>query len=166
MAYKKKTWGEKLEDRPGYPKVLKLERGFPCYNALHSMGVEEGQDVVIVNHNEVVDLMRQVPLGKVTTVIDICREIAVRHKVKGCCTLVSGISISTAANAAEEAAARGEDLRIPYWRTLKANGLLNEKFPGGELGHRRLLEAEGHKVIKKGKHLAMEDVERSLFTWR
>jgi hypothetical protein len=30
MAYKKKTWMEKLEDEQGYPKILRLETSFPC----------------------------------------------------------------------------------------------------------------------------------------
>ena len=34
----KKTWQEKLEDKASLPKVLKLEKGFPCYNAVHKMG--------------------------------------------------------------------------------------------------------------------------------
>lgn len=29
----KKTWQEKLKDKPSFPKVLRLEKGFPCYNA-------------------------------------------------------------------------------------------------------------------------------------
>ncbi len=165
LAYKKKTWQEKLEDRPGYPKVLKLEEGFPCYKALHAIGVEAGEDVVIVNHNEIVELMRQVPEGKVTTIVQICREMARRHEVKGCCTLVGGISVMTAGNAVEEAASQGKKLGIPYWRTLKVNGFLNEKFPGGELAQKKKLEAEGHRLAKKGKHYAVENLPGVLFDW-
>lgn len=49
MASKKKTWQEKLFDKAILPKILKLEKYLPCYNALHKMGVEEGEDIVIVN---------------------------------------------------------------------------------------------------------------------
>lgn len=35
MAAKRKTWQEKLADKPGYPKVIALQAGFPCYNAVH-----------------------------------------------------------------------------------------------------------------------------------
>ncbi|HUW22186.1 MAG TPA: hypothetical protein VMW41_06000 [Candidatus Bathyarchaeia archaeon] len=31
----KKTWLEKLENRKNFPKILKLEKRFPCYNAMH-----------------------------------------------------------------------------------------------------------------------------------
>ena len=57
----KKTWQEKLEDEASLPKVLKLERRFPCYNAVHKMGAEVGNDIVLLNPSEVVDVMKQVP---------------------------------------------------------------------------------------------------------
>ena len=39
----------------------------------------------------------------------------------------------------------------PYWRTLKANGELNPKYPGGAEAQKVKLEAEGHTIIKKGR---------------
>ncbi len=39
----------------------------------------------------------------------------------------------------------------PYWRTLKANGELNPKYPGGMEEQRKKLESEGHTVIQKGR---------------
>ena len=50
----------------------------------------------------------------------------------------------------------------PYWRTLKAKGELNPKFPGGVERHRQLLEAEGHTVIKRGKKYFVADYEAHL----
>jgi len=38
MTSKRKTWQEKLIDKSSYPKVLALQAGFPCYNAVHKMG--------------------------------------------------------------------------------------------------------------------------------
>ncbi|MEO0084446.1 MAG: hypothetical protein ABIJ94_01800 [candidate division WOR-3 bacterium] len=52
--------------------------------------------------------------------------------------------------------------KIPYWRTLKAEGFLNEKYPGGLESHKKLLENEGHKIISKGKKYQMVDFEKSL----
>jgi len=158
----KKTWQEKLEDKASLPKVLKLERGFPCYNAVHKMGVEAGDDIVLVNPSEVVEIMKQVPKGKLITIVEICKKIAKQHKVKGCCSLTTGIFIMTAANAAEEASKEGKVLDIPYWRTLKSDGFLNEKYPGGQEAHKKLLEQEGHKVIHKGKRLLVQDFKKHL----
>ncbi|VVB62208.1 Uncharacterised protein [uncultured archaeon] len=65
----------------------------------------------------------------------------------------------TAANAAEEAAKEGKPLHIPYWRTLKADGFLNEKYPGGALAQKKLLEQEGFTILKKGKKFVVKDFE-------
>lgn len=157
MAYKKKTWTEKLEDKEGYPKILVLEAGFPCYKALTVMGAKEGDDVVLTNVSEVVEVMRKVPYGKLITLNEICEEIARNHNVKACCTLTSGIFVMTAANAAAESAKEGNDLGIPYWRTLKIGGFLNQKYPGGEGAHKQLLEKEGHVVLSKGKRHYVKD---------
>jgi hypothetical protein len=119
MAYKKKTWMEKLEDKQGYPKILRLETSFPCYKALAIMGAREGDEVVLTNPSEVVAIMKKVPESKLITLEEICKAIANRHKAQACCTLTSGIFVMTAANAVAEAAEEGkDDLGIPYWRTL------------------------------------------------
>ena len=162
MAYKKKSWQEKLADKKNLPKILKLQKRFPCYNAVHKMGAEAGDDVVLVNPREVVSLMRQVPKGKLITLAEICKTIAKKHHVKGCCSLTTGIFIMTAANAAEEAANQGKSLDIPYWRTLKADGFLNEKYPGGTLAQKKLLEQEGFTILKKGKKFVVNDFEKYL----
>jgi len=159
MTYKKKTWQQKLADKKGLPKVLKLQKNFPCYNAVHLMGVEEGEDVVLVNPSEIVEIMKQVPKGKVITIVEICKMIAQKHHVQGCCSLTTGIFIMTAANAAQEAQQLGKLLEIPYWRTLKADGYLNEKYPGGALSQKKLLGAEGFTIIQKGKKYKVHDYE-------
>jgi len=54
-----------------------------------------------------------------------------KHKVKGCCTLTTGISIVTTANAVKEATRKDKDLNIPYRLTLKSEGFLKEKYSIG-----------------------------------
>lgn len=152
----KKTWAEKLEDKKQFPKIVKLGERFPCYNAVHKMGAVAGDDVVLVNPSEVVAIMAAVPKGKLVTIVEICRALAAKHKVKGCCSLTAGIFVMTAANAAAEAAAAGRKVDIPYWRTLKAEGFLNEKFPGGIKAHKQRLEKEGHRVVARGKRYQVE----------
>jgi alkylated DNA nucleotide flippase Atl1 len=151
MTYKKKTWMQKLRDKKGLPKVMELEERFPCYNAVHKMGAEAGDPVVLVNPSEVVAVMKDVPEGKLITIVEICKRIAKNHGVKACCSLTTGIFIMTAANAVEEGIQDGTLLNIPYWRTLKADGFLNEKYPGGAEAQKRLLEDEGFVVRQKGK---------------
>ena len=40
--------------------------------------------------------------------------------------------------------------------------MLNPKYPGGVEGLKKLLEAEGHKIIQKGKKHVVADYEKSL----
>jgi alkylated DNA nucleotide flippase Atl1 len=159
MGYKRKSWQEKLVNKNNLPKVLKLQKKFPCYNAVHKMGADVGDNVVLVNPSEIVELMKQIPEGKLITLVEICKTIAKKHRVSACCSLTTGIFIMTAANAAEEAAKEGKLLHIPYWRTLKADGFLNEKYPGGALAQKKLLEQEGFTVLKKGEKFVVKDFE-------
>jgi 6-O-methylguanine DNA methyltransferase, DNA binding domain len=151
MTYKKKTWMEKLGDKKGLPKVMELEERFPCYNAVHKMGAEVGDSVVLVNPSEVVAIMKDVPEGKLITIVELCKAIAKKHGVQACCSLTTGIFIMTAANAVEESIKEDTYMHIPYWRTLKADGFLNDKYPGGAEAQKRLLEDEGFVVRQKGK---------------
>ena len=162
ISRKKKSWQEKLADKEGWPKVLKLEKRFPCYNAVHSMGAGVGDDVVLANPSEVTDIMRRIPKGKLITIVEICKAIAKKHQVKGCCSLTTGIFIMIAAYAVKEAASQGKKLGIPYWRTLKAQGLLNEKYPGGTQAQQELLEKEGFKVVRKGRKAYVENYTEHL----
>ena len=164
MSYRKKSWQDKLADKKNFPKILRLEKRFPCYNAVHKMGAEVGDRVVLVNPSEIVSIMKRVPKGKLITINEICKRIAKKHRVKACCSLTTGIFIMTAANAAEEAAREGKKLNIPYWRTLKTDGLLNDKFPGGAEAQKRKLEKEGFTVIRRGKRYRVEDYRNYLFT--
>jgi hypothetical protein len=124
------------------------------------MGADVGDDVVLVNPGEIVAFMKRVPKGKLITLIEICKAIAKKHRVKACCSLTTGIFIMTAANAAEEAASQGKPLHIPFWRTLKADGFLNEKYPGGALAQKKLLEQEGFTILKKGRKFVVKDFEK------
>ncbi len=163
----KKTWLQKMQDKPGYPKVLVLEERFPCYNAAHKMGANVGDEVVLVNPSDLIPLMAKIPSGNVITLTEICISLAEKYGVKGCCTLTAGIFTMTIANAVEEVKAQGESSplsNIPWWRTLKNNGYLNDKYPGGQEAQKRLLESEGLKVIARGKKFQLADVEAHLYS--
>jgi alkylated DNA nucleotide flippase Atl1 len=162
----KKTWFQKMQDKPGYPKILILEERFPCYNAVHKMGVNAGEQVVITNVSEVIPLMAAVPRGKLITLGEICQALAKKHAVPGCCTLTTGIFTMTIANAVEEVKVKGDlsDLsRVPWWRTLKMNGFLNDKYPGGQEVQKTLLESEGFDLVARGKKYQVAGYETCLF---
>ncbi len=41
-------------------------------------------------------------------------------------------------------------------------GVINEKYPGGAEYQKKLLEGEGHTVLKKGKKFIVLDYEKAL----
>jgi len=101
--------------------------------------------------------MKKVPEGKLITLNEICMKLAKKHQTKYCCTLTTGIFVMIAANAAKQTKSD-----LPYWRTIKNNGELNEKYPGGSERQKELLEKEEHTVIKKGKKYYVKDFEEKL----
>ena len=92
-------------------------------------------------------VMREVPYGKVTTVGEIRDYFAKLSGADFTEPITAGIFVSIAAWASYQ---RSAD-ETPYWRTLKADGELNEKYSGGIEAQRQKLEAEGHTVIQKGR---------------
>lgn len=108
-------------------------------------------------------VMKQVPYGKVITVGQIREYFAQKNGADFTEPMTAGIFVNIAAWASFQR--NGED-ETPYWRTLKANGELNAKFPGGAEAQKKQLEAEGHTIITKGRkniRYFVEDYEASLF---
>jgi len=151
---RKKTWSEKLKDSKGLPKVEKIT---------DKMSKRWGEGTVVIPAPlEVDEMMREVPEGKLITIDQIRSALARKHGATIGCPLTTGIFAWVAANAAEEEREKEKKDITPYWRTLKAGGVINAKYPGGVEGQRRLLEKEGHKVIQKGKNYVVFDYEKSL----
>ena len=106
--------------------------------------------------------MRRVPCGKLTTVGDIRAFFAEQSGADFTEPITAGIFVSIAAWASYQ---RGEN-ETPWWRTLKANGELNPKYPGGAEAQKEKLEAEGHTVIRKGRtniKYVVKDYEKALY---
>jgi alkylated DNA nucleotide flippase Atl1 len=160
--YLKKTWQAKMTEKKGIPKILTLEKKFPCFNTLVKMGAKEGDSCVLVNPKEVEEIMTNVPQGKLVTLKEISLKLAKKHNVKACCTLTAGIFTMIAANASEELKSQGKENNNPYWRTLKIDGYLNPKYPGGQEAQKKLLEIEGFTIVKKGKNYKVSDFEKYL----
>ena len=107
-------------------------------------------------------IMKQIPYGKVITVGLIREYFARQNGADFTDPITAGIFVSIAAWASDQ---RSED-ETPYWRTLKANGELNPKYPGGIEAQKEKLEAEGHTVIAKGRKnikYYVQDYEQALF---
>jgi alkylated DNA nucleotide flippase Atl1 len=117
---------------------------------------------VIPAPTEVDALMRKVPAGKVTTINDIRAALAKKHGTTVACPITTGIFARIAAGAAEERKQKGETDITPYWRMLKVGGVINEKYPGGMEAQAKLLEKEGHVVVRKGKTCRVQNYEKAL----
>lgn len=107
-------------------------------------------------------VMRMVPPGKLLTVGTIREYFADLSGADFTEPITAGIFVSIAAWASDQ---RHND-ETPYWRTLKANGELNAKYPGGLEAQKKRLELEGHTIIQKGrKNLKyyVKDYEKALF---
>jgi len=107
-------------------------------------------------------VMKQVPSGKVITVGKIREYFAKANNADFTEPITAGIFVSIAAWASYQ---RSDD-ETPYWRTLKAKGELNPKYPGGVKAQKEKLEAEGHTVIQRGRkniRYFVKDYETALF---
>ncbi len=108
-------------------------------------------------------VMQLVPCGKLLTVGTIREFFAKQNGADFTEPITAGIFVSIVAWASYQ---RAED-KTPYWRTLKAKGELNAKYPGGVEAQKEMLEKEGHIVIQKGRtniKYYVKDYEKALFT--
>ena len=150
----RKSWREKLADSKGLPTVSEI-----CGKMTTRWGTGT---MVIPAPVEVDALMKRVPRGKLVTINELRSALAKKHNASIACPITTGIFAWIAAHAAEEAKADGEKTITPYWRTLKTGGELNPKYPGGVESLKKLLRAEGHKVVAKGKRFVVADYQGSL----
>ena len=154
MVKKKKSWVEKLHDSKGLPKVETITE---------KISKRWGTGTVVIPAPLEVDaLMQKVPKGKLVTINQIREALAKKHNATIGCPITTGIFAWVAAHAAEEQRQKGDKEITPYWRTLKTGGIVNPKYPGGIEEMKKVLEAEGHKVIQKGKNHIVVDYEKSL----
>ena len=110
-------------------------------------------------------VMRRIPYGKLITVGDIRAHFARENQADFTDPITAGIFVSICAWASFQ---RTID-KTPYWRTLKANGELNSKYPGGVEAQKAKLETEGHTVVTKGRtniRYFVKDYEKTLYDLR
>ena len=151
----KKSWREKLADNKGLPRVQRVPG---------KLTTRWGEGTFVIPAPLAVDaLMKRVPKGRLITISELRGALAAQHQTDFACPLTTGIFSWIAAHAAAESEAGGAKRVTPYWRTLKAGGELNAKYPGGIAGLRTRLETEGHQVRQRGKRCFVVDFEKRLF---
>lgn len=149
-----KSWRVKLADQKGLPKIGEVSG---------KLFKRWGKGTFVISAPVAVDaLMKRVPKGRVITINELRDALAAKHRTDFACPITTGIFAWIAAHAAAEAELDGAKRVTPYWRTLKRDGEVNPKYPGGIAGVRARLEAEGHKVQKKAKRYFVVDFEKCL----
>lgn len=107
-------------------------------------------------------IMKLIPEGKVITVGEIRRFFAEQNDADFTEPITAGVFVAIAAWASYQR----EGDETPYWRTLKAKGELNAKYPGGVEAQKKKLEAEGHVIVQRGRtniRYYVNDYEKVLF---
>lgn len=154
------------EDKKDFNAMLHRDNGMPKVQivtdeaTIRKYGGERMYFAPPLTYDEI---MKTIPYGKIITVGAIREYLAKKNHADFTDPITAGIFVSIAAWASYQ---RLDD-ETPYWRTLKANGELNAKYPGGVEAQREKLESEGHVIIKKGrKNLKyyVKDYEKVLFS--
>ena len=153
----RKSWREKLENPPeGLPKVV---TGPPKWEKRFG-----GRRVLVATPLLVDGLIRRVQRGKLVTIGQIRQRLAKDFEADSTCPLTTGIFVRIAAEAVEEDLQMGRQEITPYWRVIRDDGSLNEKFPGGVAAQAAHLQEEGHTIepSKGKKPPKVRDFEKSL----
>ena len=144
----------RLHDEKDFPKIKTIPK------KLHkSWGIGK---FVMPSPLEVNSLMKKVSKGKLTTINQLRGILTKKYKTTTACPIVTGIFVIIAARAAEEELKEGKKKVTPYWRTIKSNGIINEKYPGGIAAQKKILKQEGHIILSKGKNYIVENYQNKL----
>ena len=152
------------EDKKDFNAMLRDSKDMPKFQTITDQkSIEKygGDRMYFAPPIEYDRVMRTIPYGRLITVGEIREYFARQSGADFTEPITAGIFVSIAAWASFQ---RTED-ETPYWRTLKAGGELNPKYPGGVEAQKEKLEAEGHAVIKKGRtniRYYVKDFEKSL----
>lgn len=136
----KKDFNKMLNDNKDMPKFVKItdEASIRKYG---------GDNMYFAPPSYYDEIMKTVPFGRLTTIGDIREYFAKKNQADFTDPITAGIFTSIVAWASFQR----EENETPYWRTLKNNGELNSKYPGGIEEQKKKLESEGHTIIKKGR---------------
>lgn len=109
----------------------------------------DGPRALLIPSPRAVDArIRKVRRGSVLRLGKLRADLAAGTAADLACPLVTGIFLRIVAEAAEEDRADGKTRITPYWRVVRDDGGLFEKFPGGAAAQASRLKAEGHSFAR------------------
>jgi len=139
-AFRSRTpWRVKLET-PSV-KLPKIVRVPPKWRKRFSSST-----MAIAHPLDVDALIRRVKKGRVVTQGQLRERLARKYRAGCTCPLTTGIFVRIVSEAAEEDRRAGKKNITPYWRVLRDDGSMNEKFPGGPVAQARRLRQEGFRL--------------------
>jgi len=152
-----KTWREKLEEQSRkLPRIVVIPKKMEKRFGKGKMLIPKPLDIDA--------LIRKVKKGKLITQEQIRKKLAKKFMVRVTCPITTGIFVRIAAEAAEEEKRKGQKQITPWWRVVKGDGSLNEKFPGGVKNQANYLKKEGFTILfgKDKRPPTVRDFEKYL----
>jgi hypothetical protein len=114
--------------------------------------------MLISSPRDIEAVIERIPSGRVLRVSDLRLSLAKSHKADYTCPLTTGIFVRVAAEAADEERAVGLP-GIPYWRLVRDDGSMFDKFPGGAPAQIQRLQSEGVEIFFVSKRAVIADLE-------
>lgn len=143
MSAKRKTARQKLEtSHPSHGRPFTIPRA--------TQGSLSHATMIVPRPLDVEAAMRIPRKGQLITLTQIRAKLARAAGVDQCCPLTSGIFARLAAEAAEDDSRAGKKRITPWWRTIRDNGKLIDKFPGRGQVQAARLKLEG-STLKPGR---------------
>jgi hypothetical protein len=124
MAYKHKTWQEKLHTG-AKPKVKNVESTFA--------DIPAGSSMLIATPEIVDNYINHIPVGAHTSLQQMRNDLAAEYHAQYTCPVTSGIFLRIAAEAAYEAYAAGRQIEkiTPFWRMIDSKSPTSKKLTFG-----------------------------------
>ena len=145
------AWREKL-DQPSAPRLVRAtDAGSERFRA---------GSMLVPTPRLIQEVLRSVPAGQFITMSALRQKLAEAHAADYTCPLSTGMFLRIVAEAAEEAS--NDPLRavdaVAWWRCVRDDGQLSERFPGGAEEQARRLLLEGVHVAHRGnKYMVIPD---------
>ncbi len=124
MAYKRKTWQEKLHNRTS-PKVETIDSKFA--------DIPEGASMLVPTPEMVDAYIRNIPAGTHTSLQQMRKDLAAENNAEYTCPITSGIFVRIAAEAAYEEYTAGKAVKkiTPFWRMIDRKSTAFKKLTFG-----------------------------------
>ena len=148
-------WQDKM-NQPAGPRIVQVPKKWQR---------QYGTGTMLIATPKLVDaLMRKPPRGRLITIRAMRERLAKDYKADSTCPLTTGIFVRVVSEASNEHLESGKKRVTPFWRVVRDDGSLLEKFPGGVQAQAKFLRKEGHSIVPaRGKKVPrVKDLERSL----